>query len=335
MKRTFSLIISFGLVFSVCLNAQRFQLGMSQMENMNQAKQAAENTHNTLLEQLQKDVFPVGNVIDANNYYIGPNDILEIQVIPSDAVPQLIIVTSECSIVSSFFGAITLKEFTLKQVRDTLNSIANKRKEGLNVVVSLAHPRRIIVNIRGNVISQGTYTFPASYSIATAIKFANQSQSTGSINNLEEQSATLRLQEARKDREKAFSETGVSETSIYGTRNIRLIRGNGTAMVVDLERAIATNDNKYNPCVREGDEIFVPFEEYDYPVISIIGEVLRPASVVYKKGDMMSHLIKMGYGFTENADLNNIILHDMSGGTKKIEVDSAGNLLSDDFNITP
>jgi len=43
----------------------------------------------------------------------------------------------------------------------------------------------------------------------------------------------------------------------------------------------------------------------------------------------------MGYGFTDNADLNNIKIYDAMGNMNDLKVDSAGNLLSNDYLISP
>jgi protein involved in polysaccharide export with SLBB domain len=295
-------------------------------------KQASDNTN--LMDMSRADEFPVGNLIDENVYLVGPNDVLSIQILPSDMVPKMLIVTSQCSIVHPRFGEISLRGLTLKQVHDSLVSIADSKHIGSQVAVTLTKPRKVFVIIRGNVISPGTYTLPASYTVSTAIRFANQMQATVVGNNAEEQSAITRLQESRKEREKIFSETGMSETSEFSSRNIRLMRGNGTAQIVDIERANATKNTAYDPNISEGDEIFVPFEENDYPVVSITGQVLRPATVAYRRGDSASHLLKMGYGLTENADLNNVYLH-TNNEPKKLIVDSLGNLLMSDFPLSP
>jgi protein involved in polysaccharide export with SLBB domain len=306
---------------------------MSPLESMDKMKQAS-TTKSNINDELLKEVFPVGNFIDEKNYYIGPNDVLSIQAIPFDVLPMLVIVTSECSIVHQNFGEIKLRGLTLSEVRDSINKIANSRKSNAKVIISLMQARKVLVTIKGNVITPSTYIFPASYSVSTAIKYANQAQSTQTMNNTDEQSAVIRLQESQKERERLFSESGVSETSLYGNRNIRLIRGSGTAMIVDLDRAVAMEDATYDPFVKEGDEIFVPFEPSEYPVISIAGEILRPISVAYKEGDMASHLLKMGYGFTENADMDNIILHDATGATRKLNADSTCKLLDSDFELS-
>jgi protein involved in polysaccharide export with SLBB domain len=329
----FNKVFIFAIAFCIFLNC--FSLNVyaqlsSLFDNMNPMKTSETVTANDMTT-MQMDKFPVGNVIDATAYQIGPNDILSIQVFP-EPIPQMVIVNSECIISHSRFGDVSVLGMTLQQVRDTLNFIANQRREGAKVSVSLTQARKVFVEIRGNVTSPGTYTLPATYSVATAIRFANNPQITSGLSP-DEQSAITGLQEARKEREKMFSESGVAENTIFSTRNIRLVRNNGSAVIVDIERANATGNAAFNPFISEGDVITVPFElDIDFPTVSIAGAVIRPASVVFKQGDMASHLLKMGYGFTENADLDNVILLN-ENGSQKLTVDSAGNLLSEDIQL--
>lgn len=332
IKKIFLLISLFIIVFfySVLGTVNAQLKNNSPLENINSTKSASENIN--LNNIMQKDTYPVGNTIDANVYLVGPNDILSILITPLEMQSQMVAITSDCSILHPRFGAVNVSGLTLQQVSDTLTYIFNQRKEGAKVLVALVQARKVFINIRGNVISPGTYSLPATYSVSTAIKFANQLQISTGVNS-EEQSTLLKLQESRKERERIFLKSGISESSLYSNRNIKVIRKAGASIVADVERALATKNHIYDPFICEGDEIIVPYEDMDCPTISIAGEVIRPATVAYKNGDMASQLIKMGCGFTENADLDNIFLYCENNEIKKLTVDSVGNLLGPDISL--
>lgn len=336
IKKYLSLYLILGVV--VCLFSTEL-LAQSKLTSPLESFDKMNTNNNSIMfsETNTNDVFPVGNVIYPEAYFVGPNDLLSIQVLPAEAFATPTYVTSENTIVSPRFGELNVNGLTLKDVRDTITKIITSRSANASVNVSLLKPRNVIVTIRGNVIMPGTYTLPASYSVATAIKMANQIRTTTSgTTSIDEQNAALRLQEQERERERTFSETGVPVNTTYSTRNIRIVRSNGKASIVDIERANATSNPIYNPLICEGDDIFVPFEnETDYPTISIVGEVLRPITVVYKKGDKLSDLLKMGYALTEYADLESIYLYDENINASKIKTDSACNLLSEDKLLTP
>ncbi len=336
-KRFLFMFIIIGIISISYSNVVFGQSRLSSpLENFDKTNTATSN--NILFSETNsKELLPVGNVIFPEAYFVGPNDLLAIQILPMESFATPVYITSENTIVLQRFGEINVNGFTLKEVRDSITKLVLGRTPNASVNISLLKPRNVIVTIRGNVIMPGTYTLPASYSVSTAIKMANQIRTTASSSiSSDEQSAALRLQEQERERERTFSETGVPINTTYSTRNIRIIRANGIATTVDIERANATKSPIYNPFICEGDDIFVPFESnIDYPVISIVGEVLRPITVVYKKGDKLSHLLKMGYGITEEADLDNIYLYDDNTSPTKITVDTACNLLSQDQLITP
>ncbi len=330
LYKLYLLSLFFALATAISLFAQSSN-NFPMLDNMEQMKKNSEK----MLSTDTKDAFPVGNVIDANNYYVGPNDVLAIQILPFESVPTPTVVTAENTIVSPRFGEVNINGLTLKQIRDTLANILKERNSGNTkhtVSVSLSRPRNVFVTVSGNVVAPGTYTLPASYSVSTVLKIANQIQSV-TTTTTEEQAAIMRLQESRKERERIFSETGVSFNSSYSTRNIRVIRKSGTALIADIERALATGNHAFDPFICEGDEIFVPFEPSYYPTVSIVGEVIRPATVTYKKGDMASHLLKLAAGFTESADINAVYLYDETHNAIQLTVDSLCNLLSSDIEL--
>jgi hypothetical protein len=73
-----------------------------------------------------------------------------------------------------------------------------------------------------------------------------------------------KLQSRTRERTKSYSESGIASENLYSMRNITLLRKFKTSQNVDIERAIATGDLRYDPFIAEGDEIFVPFEPNQY-----------------------------------------------------------------------
>lgn len=329
----FERFLLLSVVFSLLFVGEVFSQSkvFSPLEDIQQSKKSSETMNMSALSS--NDVIPVGNLIDPTAYIVGPTDKLYIQVSPMDVSPVLYVVTADGSIVHKNFGEVNISGLTLKEVRDSLNNMAERRKVGQKVSVSVLQPRMVIVNIRGNVVSPGVYTLPASYSVSSAIRYANQIQVVTGLDK-EEISALNKIQELRKEQEMTFSETGLPDALSFSSRNVRVIRRDGKAIIADLERAVATNNATCDPSICEGDIIFVPFEEQTFLTISITGEVIRPATLVYKKGDMASHLLKMGYGFTPDADLNNIRLLTATGEIK-IESDSNTNLIGEDVALQP
>jgi protein involved in polysaccharide export with SLBB domain len=109
--------------------------------------------------------------------------------------------------------------------------------------------------------------------------------------------------------------------------------------MADLEKSKALDDHKFDPYVREGDEITIPFSNKEFDVISISGAVYRPSVVAYKTGDKASLLLKLGYGLRENADMENITLiipGDFGDRNEfKLEVTKDMKLIGQDYDLVP
>ncbi|HRP01092.1 MAG TPA: SLBB domain-containing protein [Candidatus Kapabacteria bacterium] len=283
---------------------------------------------------LKNDAMPIGNMINPDYYYIGPDDILSMQVLPSIPNPKLIYVSPDGSILIPRMGVLNIKGMTLSQAKDTINKIITKNNPNAQVFITLRDTRRCLVNIKGNVFSPTIYTLPAAYQVSTAISFANRFSTKDGNTSLVYMESVLKIREKKKDNEKLFSNSGLAMSSEYWRRNVQLLRNDGTSQIIDLEKAVINNEPSLDPYIREGDVIIVPYDKEVYPVISISGAVTRPIILPFKEGDKTSELLKYGYGFADEADLDNIyLLLPISGKRIKLEVDKNNTLLSEDFQL--
>ncbi len=282
---------------------------------------------------------PVGNAVDPDYYYVGPGDLLAIRVSPAMLSDRIMMVSPDNKIILPRIGGeINVKGMTLTQVIDSVKKIISENNPNARVNMALRQARICMISIKGNVTFPGTYTLPASYSVSTAIKVANQTNVSDNISN-QEMPNLLKLQEKQRDIDRLFSESGLSATSSYKVRNITVLHRDGTSSIADLEKAIAADNAEFDPFIREGDVINVPFEKSQFAKISVSGEVNRPITLVYKPGDKISLLLGFGYGLTENADRNNIVYIDpnnnQNSNRRKIKVDDKDKYIGEDFDVSP
>lgn len=285
---------------------------------------------------LKSDVMPVGNMIDPNYYFIGPDDLISIQVIPSMASPKVMSVSPDGSVLIPRLGVLNLKGMTLAQAQDTITKVIIKNNPNAQVFLTLRDTRRCLINIKGNVFTPTIYTLPAAYQVSTAISFANRFSAKESNMSLVHMESVLKIREKQKDQEKLFSKSGIAQESEFWRRNVQLLRNDGSSLIIDLEKAVINRDPSLDPYIREGDVIIVPFENDIYSVISISGSVTRPVILPFKKGDKASELLKYGYGFTDEADKDNVYLFQpISGKRIKLLVDNKNHLSNEDFELEP
>ncbi len=284
---------------------------------------------------LSKDEFPVGNAVDPDFYFLGPGDMLTIQVLPIIPVPVHLIVSPEKTLTIPKFKEFDVKDLTLSEVKVMITEYFQKINPRTQVSIHLNKARTVLVKIEGDVAFPTTYSLPSSYTVSTAILFANQIQRSGQV-PVQQMPALLILQKQQRETEKRFFHSGVSSDKSYSRRNVLVLHNDGTQSNVDIEKSISQNSNKYDPYVKEGDVIIVPYEEDNYNKISISGAVNKPKVVAYKEGDKISDLISFGRGFTNRANLDNVYLVNSANSRRtKLDFDEDGELITEDFEISP
>jgi polysaccharide export outer membrane protein len=263
---------------------------------------------------LKAELLPSDNIVDADHYRIGPGDVLSIQTLSGNATEQFVSITPENSVLVPRIGELTVKNATLSQAKSMIIAMMKERNPNATFTVMLRKCRSLYISIRGNVRYPGTYAVPASMRVSTVIRLANQppkspSQPNGGTTQASMESAKeLTVIEARRSAMRGGTLTGNDELPSFVARNITVLHADGTSSNADLERSLALSTVQDDPTLREGDQIFVPFDQGLNSAIAIAGSVIRPINIAYKKGDKASMLLKLAYGLTDDADPSNIQL---------------------------
>ncbi len=280
-----------------------------------------------------KDLTAVGNIVDPKYYCIGPGDLLALQNLTFSVNTEYIRVTPEVSVMVPRIGEINLKGLTLEKARELIIGTIKKRNPDAIVSLSLYKPRNVLVSVKGNVIKDGVYAFPSSYRVSTAIQMANLTQ-TQNIFQQQQFFTFSRYKDLQKESERFYDASGMAHKKDYSLRNVTVIHSDGSSETVDIIKAIALNNPDYDIYIKENDEIIVPYELEEFPTITVAGSVRKPGIYAYKKDDDLNFLLKVSCGFTDEADLDNILLINGDGITQKISV-SADLIPSNNLPLYP
>lgn len=280
-----------------------------------------------------KDFTTVGNTVDPKYYYVGPGDILALQNIPFSITTEYLRVTPEVSVLIPRIGEINLRGKTLEEAKELIINSIKKRNAEAIVSLSLYKPRNVLISVRGNVIKDGVYAFPASFRISTAIQMANLTQ-TQNMFQQQQFFTYSRFKDFNKEIERLYNESGIAHTKIYSLRNVNVIHSDGTSETADIIKAIALNNPDFDKYIKENDEIIVPYELDEFPTISVAGAVRKPGIYSYKKDDDLHFLFKVSGGLSEDADPDNIFLINGDGITQKITL-SSDLIPTDNFTLYP
>jgi polysaccharide biosynthesis/export protein len=336
-------IISIGIKRTIFLQALFFFIIISSVSLSAQTKGLSTGTEQLFQEEMKfnqsdkltAELAPVGNIVIPEYYYVGPGDVLSVQLLNISPNPLPILVGPECKILLPRIGEIDLKDKTLSEAISSIKLKYKERNPKGEIFVTLSQPRTVLVTFSGAAKLPGTYALPASYRVSTAIKSVNQFTNSKQQTSIEI-SELIRQNEEKNQYAKIFYSAGISNLKSYVRRNIILKRNLGKSLILDLEKAEIMTSYADDPCLREGDEIYIPFEPQDYPTISIAGPVANPGIFAFREGDLCSMLLKFGKGFRENADLNNIQLYKPNFSSPiPIFLDSDFNVIGEDYELSP
>ena len=286
-------------------------------------------------QMLTGEQIPTDDVVIPSVYTVGPGDILAYQTTGIDFSEKMALVSPENTILLERFGLVHVDGMTLQALRDTLQARMKRRAPDVDVFLTLRKPRLVYVTLKGNVQFPGTYAVPASMRVSTFLTVTRQPwllrRDAVAADEMRRMSASVSLMSTNNE----LSRNPAPELSPYALRNI-VVRHRRGVTRVDLAKALIDGGETYDPHVREGDVITVPFDAEMRPTISIAGSVATPATLVYKEGDRASLLLAAAGGGLDDADLSRVVLV-QAGGSGKITLDVDSNLriVGEDIELQP
>lgn len=231
--------------------------------------------------------------LNPKDYYVGPNDVLALNIWSSAPVQLQLTVSPEGTLLIPNIGALSIRGLSLDIVKERVAEAAKKKYPNSDISLTLISPRRVAVKIIGQVLNEGPMEMSSVQRAHQLIAEANQLK-TGQIvpDYYERVLPQLR--------------------AVASQRNIQVRHQEGSIERVDLVRYELTGDGKYNPYLREGDVVFVPSRSDLSRSLGVFGAANLQGSVEYVSGDSLSALIAIGYGFSPQADSTRILLTRLS-----------------------
>lgn len=214
--------------------------------------------------------------IDPAHYFVGPSDIIAVNIWMSPPVNTMLTVTPEGTLIVPTVGEIRVSDLTLADVKERVLAEVRKKYSFAPTTVTLIKPRPIIITVTGNVIAPGLYTLSSIDRATRAIEEANRTLPS----QTEEQRQLLEL---------------------MSTRSIVIKHKDGTQGRVDITKFLATREDRWNPYLREGDIVVIPRKSRTKNVFGIYGEVNAPGRYEYVEGDSLLDAVRIAQGFTRLA----------------------------------
>lgn len=253
------------------------------------------------------------NFIDPDQYLLGINDVLSIEIKGQvERVIRGLVVNPEGIIFLPGLGRIDLKGKSVTEARSHLVEIMAEKFPNSEIELTLDRPRQQQVYVHGDVDNPGRYILPHQTRLDQAIYRAMVSGG------------------ANPDRTGTFQyERSFLENRNYSLRNIRIERKDGSIIEGDLIRYFRTGNLMANPIIQDGDRITIRRLLSEAPLNSISGAVTSPIEVEFRDGDTVADMLELAGGFAYDADGERVVIHRRtSNGIERVELQAD----NDDFS---
>lgn len=228
---------------------------------------------------------PVANAPVPENYRLGPDDTLLLQLYGKQNDNLELVVNREGNVNLPDLGPVNVAGLTFLQASNLIRTRLTEANIGLQAAVTMGQLRTINIFVAGEAKNPGMYAVSALTSVTQAL----------------------------------FVSGGVSE--IGSLRNIRVTRNGQIVSSFDLYDLLLNGQNKNDILLQHGDVLFIsPVGK----VVTIEGEVRRPAHYELAADDNLSTLVKMAGGLQPGAQTNALSLQRATAAGRE--------LLTIDFN---
>lgn len=255
----------------------------------------------TDLEQFGYNIFtslpttfaPVEGIPVPPDYMIGPGDGFILQIFSATDIQYNLVVNREGKLLIPEVGPIQVAGLTFEETKLLIDRTLSSSRMGVKTVLTLSNLQTIQVMLVGEVTQPGSYVVSGLSTLMNTLITAGGVKRTGSL------------------------------------RNIQVKRGGTTVAEFDLYKLLLEGDTRGNISLRQGDVVFIPPIG---PVVSVAGEVLRPAIYEIADEESVADVVRLAGGALATAALDK---------TQVERIQSSGNYtliqtgLADERALTP
>ena len=227
---------------------------------------------------------PVTDIPVSPDYLLGPGDTLEVLLYGKVNSTSSLEITRDGTVNFPQLGPVALAGLTFAEAKSLLQTRMSAQTIGVQASISLGELRSMQVFVLGEAFKPGAYTVSSLSTITHAL----------------------------------FVSGGVND--IASLRTIQLKRAGNVIATLDLYDLLLRGDTSNDVRLQSSDVIYIPTVS---DLVSIDGEVLRPAIYEIKAGEKLADLIQLAGGLkataaTDSARLDRL---DGNGFTTVVDVD--------------
>ena len=241
---------------------------------------------------MQTSFMPINEPNLDSSYVLDFGDVLEIQLIGQEDQIDDYSINRDGSINLPDIGKLNLSGLSLNDASNLIKAKVSSAYIGTEAYISLKNIRDINVLIVGNAYNPGIYTINGNSNMLHAISMAG----------------------------------GINDIGSY--RNINLIRSGKVIDTLDIYEVLVFGKYNFSSGLRSGDSIVVGPRG---KTVSIESGVMIPASFEIKSNETFDDLLKFANGFSQDINLDKLIVKRVSGGRSDVIYLSLDEIRSFDF----
>jgi protein involved in polysaccharide export with SLBB domain len=228
--------------------------------------------------------------VDPATYIVGPGDLLQLYIWGELDHPFSLPVDPEGYVTIPTVGAFPVANKTLAEVKAHLIAAVQKEKyPGAKVTLNLTSMRFFTVYLTGAVLREGSFVVSPVTRVSDLID-----RGGGYLDDLTGRTIEETIEGTKFTRKRQFQPQPTAR------RSLQLIHADGSADRVDLEMFRATGDVRFNPYIRMGDVVHVPYRQHE---VFVYGSVNLEGIQEYLPGDTVGILLTLAGGVSGNAPL--------------------------------
>lgn len=205
---------------------------------------------------------PVSDVPVPGEYLVGPGDNIKVQLYGKENKEYDLVINREGVIQFPELGPIPVSGLTFSGLRETLSQRIKQQMIGIESNITMGELRSIRIFVAGDAYKPGSYTVSSLSTVTQAL----------------------------------FVAGGVNE--IGSLRNVQLKRNGKLVGTLDLYDLLLKGDASGDLRLQSGDVVFIPAIG---GLVSVSGEVRRPAIYELKNNETMADVITMAAGLNPGA----------------------------------
>lgn len=242
---------------------------------------------------------PVADAPVPSNYKIGVGDTVNVQLYGKESNLHTLIVDREGRISIPQLGPIGVAGLSYDDMRNLVQDQVENRMIGVEAAVTMGQMRSIQIFVIGEAYKPGAYTVSSLTTITQAL----------------------------------FVSGGVSD--IASLRNVQLKRNGETIETLDLYDFLINGNASGDRLLQSGDMVFIPSRG---PMVTVQGEVVRPAIYELKGDETLDDAIQLAGGLLPTAFKKAVQVQRVKDGRRRmttVNVTEEGDLsIGDGDNIT-